>query len=266
MYTIGQFSIITKIPKKTLRYYDGIDLLKPAIVDCENNYRYYDNNSLLTAQQILIYRSCEISLDNIKGLLRFSHNQTELKSILISQLDFLQMKSSEIRKSQSVLRKIISSLEVEKMGNVIMQEHKESHVLSIRRRGNHDSIGGIISTLFETALKHKLKVAGPHTIIRHEDKDFGEDEVDMEIYIPVEGSVEINLEMLKVKKSQRYCELIHRGSMLTISSAYSQIFLFIKKNGLKIDGPFEETFLSDMRFTEPDNFEINVAVPVREAV
>ena len=47
MYRIGKFSKITKTTIKTLRYYDEVDLLKPAYIDLENKYRYYiQQNSL----------------------------------------------------------------------------------------------------------------------------------------------------------------------------------------------------------------------------
>ena len=40
-YKIGEFSKLTDVPVKTLRYYDEIDLFKPAETDFYSNYRYY---------------------------------------------------------------------------------------------------------------------------------------------------------------------------------------------------------------------------------
>ena len=42
MYSIGEFSKIGSVSTKTLRYYDEIGLLRPAYVDEENRYRYYE--------------------------------------------------------------------------------------------------------------------------------------------------------------------------------------------------------------------------------
>ena len=41
MYKIGEFSALTGLSVKTLRYYDEINLLKPSNVDNYTNYRYY---------------------------------------------------------------------------------------------------------------------------------------------------------------------------------------------------------------------------------
>jgi len=41
MFKIGDFSRISQVSVKTLRYYDEIGLLRPAQVDRFTGYRYY---------------------------------------------------------------------------------------------------------------------------------------------------------------------------------------------------------------------------------
>lgn len=41
MLRIGEFSKLTGVPIRTLRYYDEIDLFKPADIDLFTDYRYY---------------------------------------------------------------------------------------------------------------------------------------------------------------------------------------------------------------------------------
>ena len=41
LFRIGEFSKLTGIPIRTLRYYDSIDLFKPSEVDLFTSYRYY---------------------------------------------------------------------------------------------------------------------------------------------------------------------------------------------------------------------------------
>ena len=42
MYSIGEFSRLSQIPVKTLRYYDDLRLLRPACVNRSTGYRYYE--------------------------------------------------------------------------------------------------------------------------------------------------------------------------------------------------------------------------------
>jgi len=253
---------MTKISKKTLRYYDEIDLLKPAKIDCENSYRYYDDKSLLTAQQILIYRNCNMPLEKIKEIINPSKEKNSLKQILETQFDYLNGKMIEMKQSQNILQSIMNSLGNKKVESVQELLHEKTTVLCIRRMGNHNTIGEIVSELFETALKNGLIVIGPHTIIWHTDKDFTEDSVDMEIFVPIESSNDCNLQNIRNINNQKYCEIVHHGSMATLSSSYAKIFTYVEEKEFRITGPFEETFKSNRSFIDPQNLEIIVSVPV----
>ena len=52
-YTIKKVAELSGVSIRTLRFYDEIGLLKPAFYG-ENGYRYYEEEQLLTLQQVLI--------------------------------------------------------------------------------------------------------------------------------------------------------------------------------------------------------------------
>lgn len=47
MLKIGEFSKLSRISIRMLRYYDDIGLIKPYFIDPVNGYRYYQEESLL---------------------------------------------------------------------------------------------------------------------------------------------------------------------------------------------------------------------------
>ncbi len=65
-YKIGEFSKLTLVPVKTLRYYDEIDLLKPAEVDLFTGYRYYTEKQKVTLEIILELKEAGFLLEEIK--------------------------------------------------------------------------------------------------------------------------------------------------------------------------------------------------------
>jgi len=69
MLSIGEFSKISHLTLKTLRYYDEIELLKPASIDSQNNYRYYHLSQLKTALLITRLKNYLFSLEAIKDIL-----------------------------------------------------------------------------------------------------------------------------------------------------------------------------------------------------
>lgn len=69
MYSIGQFSVMFQLNKKTLRYYDDIGLFKPAFVDENNQYRYYQENQIAVMKEIIRLKDIGIPLDLISKIL-----------------------------------------------------------------------------------------------------------------------------------------------------------------------------------------------------
>jgi len=68
MFTVKTLSRLAGITPRTLHYYDEIGLLKPSRIG-DNGYRYYNDESLLKLQQILLYRELDLSLENIKSFM-----------------------------------------------------------------------------------------------------------------------------------------------------------------------------------------------------
>lgn len=66
--TINKLAKASGVSVRTLRYYDQIDLLKPAYYG-DNQYRYYKQEQALRLQQILFYRELGLALNDIKALL-----------------------------------------------------------------------------------------------------------------------------------------------------------------------------------------------------
>lgn len=64
-YTIKKLAQLSGVSTRTLRYYDEIDLLKPARVN-SSNYRIYGLEEVDRLQQILFYRSLDMKLEDIK--------------------------------------------------------------------------------------------------------------------------------------------------------------------------------------------------------
>jgi len=69
VYSIGEFSRLSQIPVKTLRYYDDLRLMRPACVNRSTGYRYYEAAQLEQLNRILVFKVLGFSLREIRGLL-----------------------------------------------------------------------------------------------------------------------------------------------------------------------------------------------------
>lgn len=79
-YTVNALSHIAGVSKRTLRYYDEIDLLVPKRKS-SNGYRIYGEQEVEKLQQILFYRNLDMPLEEIKQILDDVHFDSELALI-----------------------------------------------------------------------------------------------------------------------------------------------------------------------------------------
>jgi DNA-binding transcriptional MerR regulator len=65
MLKIGDFSALSQVSIKTLRYYDERGLLSPAHIDSATGYRYYSAAQISQLHRILAFKDLGFSLDQI---------------------------------------------------------------------------------------------------------------------------------------------------------------------------------------------------------
>ena len=104
MYKIGQFSVLSKLTIKTLRFYESEGLLKPSFIDRNTGYRYYEANQLVDISKIVSLRQIGLSINDIKEVIKGSN----VKKILEKRKDEIE---NNLRLEYSQLSKISYLLE-----------------------------------------------------------------------------------------------------------------------------------------------------------
>lgn len=110
---------------RTLHYYDEIGLLKPAFVDEQNGYRFYDEISLECMQEILFYRELDFELKSIAGIL--SSPDYDKQKALAEQRKLLILKKER-------LERIIAALDRAEKGKITMSAFNNSDYETARNR------------------------------------------------------------------------------------------------------------------------------------
>src|SRR5512139_3007056 len=82
MLKIGDFAKLSRVPVKTLRYYDEIGLLTPSEVDRFTRYRYYSEGQLPMLYRILTLKELGFSLEQIGRLLEDDLSPDQLRQML----------------------------------------------------------------------------------------------------------------------------------------------------------------------------------------
>lgn len=106
-YTTGEFMKLTHVTKKTLRYYNEHNILKPALVT-ENRNRLYTDKELAQMQQILLLKYLGFSLSDIKEM---TINNTDTKFLANSLNLQLKLVQDRIEQMQLVATAIANTAE-----------------------------------------------------------------------------------------------------------------------------------------------------------
>ena len=93
---IKEFAGMSGVSVRTLHYYDQIGLLRPASVDEQTGYRFYDENSLLRMQEVLFYRELDFPLKSIAEILASPHYNKE--EALEEQRKLLTLKKERLER------------------------------------------------------------------------------------------------------------------------------------------------------------------------
>ena len=120
---IKEFAAAVGVSIRTLHYYDEKGILKPAYVDKQTGYRFYDENSLLRMQEILFYRELDFSLKSIAEIL--SSPDYDKTKALTGQKKLLILKKERLERLISAIDGAVRGENIMKaFDNSEFQKHK----------------------------------------------------------------------------------------------------------------------------------------------
>lgn len=265
MYKISDFSKLTKLTVKTLRYYDDEKILIPSYRNEENGYRYYNEKDLEKAHLIKLFRELEFSISEIKEIVDSYEDTNDLKFFLTEKRSFVENK---ILEQKSLVKKIntyisqIEKSEVERMEQEITIKEIESIlVASIKYTGRYEDMGKYIGQIYGE-IKNKAN-GTPFNL--YYDGDYKE-EAEIEVCVPIsEKIVSKNVNVRELPKIKAV-SIIHYGSYDTLNSSYKLLVDYIEKNNLESYTPSREIYYKGpgMIFKgNPEKYKTELIIPIK---
>lgn len=262
MYKIGEFSRITMLSIKALRYYDSQGILSPTTRG-ENQYRMYDENDYEKAILIRKLKKCGFTITEIKDVFLNCDDTKDLSYFLIEKREFIK---DNIKKEKELIKDIEKLLlpvdkEAEYMEYLFEIKNLEPvNAVSIRFKGKYSDMGKHMRSLYK-AVKGKADGA-PFCI--YYDEGYKE-KADIELCIPFKGNVtsnEVTIKQLPVGKA--ICTR-HVGSYETLNEAYKQIIEYANAKGYKMKAPSREIYIKGpgMIFKgNPNKYITEIIIPI----
>ena len=227
--TAGEFAKLASTTKRTIIWYDEMDILRPNRVDAKG-YRYYLPEQILDFQAILLLRKLGFSLEEIKEYLSEGKG---IKSLFKVKKQEIQEEIEKLQNSLKDLDSYYTNLDAN--GLLIKPEVKQVNsfdIFYIEKEGSYYNIkdydeelysyfskipkGSIFLTLFleegYRPVKSKMKIA----VVAHEGMTIKDEFI----------------EKVKSEKVPTYMALsyIHNGSGSLLSLLWKEVEKYAKKN------------------------------------
>lgn len=268
MFTIGEFSRITSLSIKTIRFYHEKGLLIPCQIDGDTGYRYFNHNNVEKARAIIYLRELDFPLDDIKEIIDNYHEDSEIVSFLQNQKSLIELKIKKYRKKINSLTQIIQREQeynraVKKNEFDVQKKELETLLIAgIRFKGGYSDCGQAFQKLFKYYGRY---ICGkPMNLYYNE----GYQEVaDIETSIPVKRGKSGEGIFIRELKGGRALSLIHRGGWDEVGRSYEKIGNYVKQNGYKIKIPCREVYIKGpgMIFRgNPRNYLTEIQMLIRE--
>ncbi|MGX7058365.1 MerR family transcriptional regulator [Vagococcus humatus] len=134
-YHIKELAQLAHITTRTLRYYDEIDLLKPASIS-QNGYRLYGEKQVEQLHYILLLKELGLSLQTIQSIL--THSDTDLVAILELHQQKLIQKQQQLTQLLQTVEKTIA----EQKGEYHMTNEEKFNQFKQERIQKNDTLYG----------------------------------------------------------------------------------------------------------------------------
>ena len=273
MFKIGDFSRLSRISVKALRYYEEIGLLKPVSVDKYTGYRYYSAEQLREINLVTAFKEPGLSLDEIGTMISKNLTTAQIKELFAAKLGDLHQRVTEEQRQLGMMEKLLVQIEQEgTMSNyqVIVKKVQPQIVASMR--GILPTYGDV-ETFYGEIFKHLgkkmiFKPTGPTMLICH-DGEYKEKDVDVEVVVPIKKSVSSSekVKVYELPVLEQAASTIYKGPYEGIGEAYSELMTWIQNNGYTVDGPDREIYLASPYDTkDPSQYVTEIQFPIKKAV
>jgi len=259
---IGEFSKLSHITIKALRFYEKEGILVPAFTDSWTGYRYYEISQLEAASRILAYRQLDLSIEEIKSLQKGEHAE----QILREKAEALKTEKAALDFRLSILNYI---LEEQTMKYQVTEKVIPAQIVYYSEtvlKQYSDSMQWIPAQGAECLkLNPGLKCAEPaYEFCEYLDGEHKETDIRIRHNEAVTAfGVESDTIKFRQIPETLVISLFHKGPYERLGEAYAYIMSYAEKNGYSAAGLARECYLDGIWNKEdPEEWLTEIQLPV----
>lgn len=244
MFSIGEFSKITGLTVKTLRFYHEQQLLPPASIDDHSGYRYYSEAQIEKARAIAYLRSMDFPLAEIAALLA-GQDETQALQAIERQRAVIEEK---IRRYRRVVRSLDQFLKEEQEAETMIRQSsfelqekslEPQLIAGVRMKGKYSDCGQAFARIGRSFGR---RICGKCFLL-HYDDEYREAAADFEACMPILKGQSLDGISVRELPGGRCVSLLHRGPYDQLGRSYAKVFKHVRERGCQVLSPTREIYL-----------------------
>ncbi|PTL28523.1 MerR family transcriptional regulator [Lachnospiraceae bacterium oral taxon 096] len=254
-YLIGEVSEICNIPKKTLRYYDDIDVIKPETISKTNSYRYYSLDNMSDIMILKYFKQMGYSLMEVKHILG-THDLEVVSSSLTKKIDELEVERKKLdNKIQAARawRNLIGEAKLAAEYNdtsVRIKEVPVEEYCCLRQEFQYDYKTSIVNLPWVTKLEMNREEVEGAVILHFNSFEEKRRRQAQEATILQRGQSCACHGLKKIEFGGKFLSTYHIGDLQEIESSYERMYRYMEEKGLQIRGDVFERYVVDYWTTQ----------------
>ena len=242
MLKIGEFSRLSHLTVKALRFYEKKGILLPASTDEWTGYRLYETAQLEEAARVKAYRQLGLSIDEIRAI----QAGADVRQILIEKARVLNEEKSRIDSRLSIIHYMLEDREMRYQ--VTEKTIPEMIVYSSETvLAQYMDIMEWVPSVGEECLRlnPEMKCADPpYEFCEFLDGEYRETDVRIRHSEAVTAMGKEN-DRIRFRRlpAARVLSVFHKGSYDSIGEAYAFLMRYAEQNGFHAAGPARECYI-----------------------
>jgi DNA-binding transcriptional MerR regulator/effector-binding domain-containing protein len=275
MLKIGEFSRLSQVPVKTLRYYDEINLFKPSEIDRYTDYRYYTLDQLPRIHSIIALKEFGLSLEEIAELLHKDLPSEQIRGMFrLKQAEARQRLDEEQAKLARIefrLRQIEQEGMMESV-DIVIKRIEPFYALTLRRMALSREQRVFGGQAIERAIKDGLiKWNRTSPVELFHEEEFQGDYTDAEYAIPVEPNQPAGVSLdgvgsftlREVPAIEGAATYLHQGDYPSLNEKYLFLQRWAVENGYKLSGTWRFVYhRGPMHHVDPSEYLTELQHPI----
>lgn len=262
--SIGDFSVITHLSIKTLRYYHQVGLLEPAEVNPHTGYRRYRVEQIPTAHIIQRFRDLGMPIDEVKAVLAAPDLDTR-NALIAAHLSRLEGELEQTRQTVLSLRNLLEPARAPI--SVEYRTVRATQAVGIQEVVDLSDLlvwyHGALGELYATVAVQGMQPSGPSGGLFASDL-FQYERGEATVFVPVSREMQIvgRVSPLVVPAAE-LAVTTHAGSHANVNATYGALGAYVSTHALAIAGPVREYYLVDARTTsDATQWRTEIAWPI----